>query len=228
MRAVHDLLQRREERFCRHPFFSILGDAASVDEVLPFASGVAFWALAFQDLLRLNEGMVRDPYLRKIARHHRVEDTGHDLWLLGDLRKLGVDHVDVAWLFSEQNSATRLASYALLSEVFRAPTDVCRIVLLLTVESSGSVFFQRIARFMEARTNLTTLQYFSRSHLEVEAAHQMWENRIQTEIFGREVAAVERQAALDVVSRAYDAFEAMFDGIVARIQGQRAPRAHVA
>ena len=87
--------------------------------------------------------------VRKIVRHHRAEDAGHERWFLDDLAAMQIPAPDVRWLFGERHSPTRDAAYALVSEVYRTTDDRLRLVLVKTLESAGHVFFGRVAAIVE-------------------------------------------------------------------------------
>jgi hypothetical protein len=180
---------------------------------LSFAPDLTFWVMAFQDILRLNATLTRDPQMRKIVRHHRAEDAGHDRWFLDDLAAMQIPAPDVRWLFGERHSPTRDAAYALVSEVYRATDDRLRLVLVKTLESAGHVFFGRVAAFVERVGLSKVLKYFSFSHLEVEKNHQVFEEEISRIVSGIRLPPKLRTEAKQLVDRCYVAFGTMFDAM---------------
>jgi hypothetical protein len=180
---------------------------------LSFAPDLTFWVMAFQDILRLNAKLTQDPTIRKIVRHHRAEDLGHERWFLDDLAAMQVPAPDVRWLFGERHSSTRDAAYALMSEVYRTTDDRMRLVLVKTLESAGHVFFGRIAAAVEKAGWTKMLKYFSFSHLEVEKNHEVFEEEISRTVSGIKLAPKARAEAKQLVDRCYAAFTAMFDAI---------------
>ena len=180
--------------------------------------------MAFQDVLRLNATLTRDPQIREIVRHHRAEDAGHERWFLDDLAAMQIPAPDVRWLFGERHSPTRDAAYALMSEVYRASDDRLRLVLVKTLESAGHVFFGRVAAAVERAGWTKSLKYFSFSHLEVEKNHQVFEDEISRDGVGDAARARRlRSEAKRLVDRCYAAFGTMFDAICAR-RGPPVPR----
>ena len=131
-------------------------------------------------------------------------------------------------LFGDDHRAVRDASYALVAEVFRAASDVERIVLVLALESTGHVFFDRLARTVEAAGYTDRLRYFSAHHLQVEHAHALFEAKMQACLDARALSPDERDRALALVDRVYDAFDLMFDALATTLAvGVRpAPTAH--
>src|SRR6185312_10890845 len=117
------------------------------------APRLAFWVMSFQDILRLNEQMVNDPVLKRIARHHRDEDLGHERWFLEDIAKLTGGPLTISALYGRASASTRDAAYQLITEVYRATDDRLRIVLVLVLESTGHVFFGRTATLTNAATH---------------------------------------------------------------------------
>ena len=128
----------------------------------------------------------------------------------------------VEWLFGRHHACTRDAAYALVAEVFRVDDDRLRVPLLLTLEAAGHVFFGRVAQFVEHAGMGHALRYFSFSHLEVEHNHQVFDNELDRRIAAMELGPAVRASAIALVDRCYDAFNAMFDGLVLAQQG-RAP-----
>jgi len=212
MRTLRACIAERQASFARHPLFAQL-DRAPADEVLSALPRLAFWVMAFQDVLRLNERLVTDPALKRIARHHKAEDAGHERWFLDDLAQLAIATPDLRVLFGAHHRATRDATYALVAEVFRAESDLERIVLVLVLESTGHVFFDRVSRFVEAHGLSDKLRYFSDYHLEIEHAHSVFEERMQAQLDERILSRDEAARMTALVDRSHAAFQAMFDGL---------------
>ncbi len=225
MKAVQEHIAQKQLEFSHHPFFSRLCNDQSGQAAAKFAPRLVFWVMAFQDVLRLNEQRVRDPRLRKIARHHRAEDAGHDRWFLSDLTALGVQAPDVAHLFGAAHLTTRDAAYALVAEVFRAARDHERIALLLSLEAAGHVFFEASATYFERVGAPHAIRYFSRHHIEIERDHEMFEERMKGLLEQIALSAEELQRALAMVDRVHAAFTTMFDGLLAVLDrmSQRPP-----
>jgi hypothetical protein len=159
--------------------------------------------------------------LKKVARHHRLEDAGHEKWFLHDKKYMGAINIDasgdtndVSWLYSKETQLTRDAAYAILAEVYKANDEILNIVLLLTIESSGHVFFEKVAKQVKKTGEDKNLKYFSTSHLEVEMAHAIFEEEMERSLFSRQVPVNIRRDALKLVDRCYDAFNKMFDGLI--------------
>src|SRR4051795_12458058 len=213
MKFVEAHVAKKQAEFANHAFFSEQRAGSGLWGALSFAPDLTFWVMAFQDVLRLNAALTRDPKMRKIVRHHRAEDAGHERWFLEDLAAMQIPAPDVRWLFGERHTPTRDAAYALVSEVYRTTDDRLRLVLVKTLESAGHVCFGRVAAFVE-RVGLTkVLKYFSFSHLEVEKNHQVFEDEISRIVSGMRLEPKVRTEAKRLVDRCYVAFGTMFDAM---------------
>jgi hypothetical protein len=220
MQTVRAHVETKQREFDRHPVLERLrGDDSSL---LPrLAPRLTFWVMVFQDVVRKNEQLLTNPALRRIARHHLAGSAHHDEWFRSDLATLGVAAPSVPEIFDRSHEVARLASYAIASEVYTAPNDACRITLLLAIESAGQVFFEAVASHVE-RTRAPTdppLQYFSRSHLEAEKKHAVFERNADAYLPSMPLPPPTRRQALRLVERTYRAFLAMFDDIERRLAG---------
>jgi len=215
MKLVEAHVAKRQADFCKHAFFADDTVGTGLWGALSFAPDLTFWVMAFQDVLRLNATLTRDPTIRKIVRHHRAEDAGHERWFLDDLAAMQIPAPDVRWLFGERHTPTRDAAYALMSEVYRATDDRLRLVLVTTLESAGHVFFGRVAQVVEQAGWSKSLKYFSFSHLEVEKNHQVFEDEIARTVAAMRLEPKLRAEAKQLVDRCYAAFTTMFDALCA-------------
>ena len=221
MKAVEVYVDKKQTEFRGHPFFSEERLGSSLTGVISFAPDMTFWVMAFQDVLRLNAALTKDPTIRKIVRHHRAEDAGHERWFLEDLASMQVPSPDVRWLFGQHHAPTRDAAYALMSEVFRTTDDRMRLVLVKVLESAGHVFFGNVAAAVERSGWTRALKYFSFSHLEVEKNHQVFEDEIAKIVSGIKLEPKARAEAKQLVDRCYAAFVSMFDAICDSSSRQR-------
>lgn len=221
MKTIQAYIDSKQQEFMNHPFFDVLAQLNSLEEISYFVPELTFWAMTFQDILRLNEERVTDPYLKKVARHHRLEDAGHEKWFLHDKKYMGglssdksCNKDDVAWLYSKESQLTRDAAYSIMSEIYKIDDEILNIVLLLTLESSGHVFFEKVAKQVKKTGEDKNLKYFSSSHLEVELAHAIFEEEMERNLFARTVPVNIRREALKMIDRCYEAFNKMFDGLI--------------
>lgn len=219
MKAIEAYIESKQNEFIDHPFFEKLEQLNNLEEINYFVPELTFWAMTFQDILRINEEKVSDPYLKKIARHHRMEDAGHEKWFLHDKKYLSEltqdgNKDDVAWLYGKELQLTRDAAYAILAEIYKIDDELLNVVLLLTLESSGHVFFEKVANQVKKAGGDDALKYFSSSHLEVEMAHAIFEEEMESKLYERKVSINTRREALKMIDRCYDAFYKMFDGLI--------------
>lgn len=217
MKTIQSYIDAKQQEFANHPFFDVLEQMNTLEDIASFVPELTFWAMTFQDILRINEERVTDPYLRKIARHHRLEDAGHEKWFLHDKDYMtGVNGAkeDITWLFGKETQLTRDPAYAILSEVYKSENELINIALLLVIESSGHVFFEKIVKQVQQTGEDKNLKYFSSSHFEVELAHALFEEEMERQLYARPVPVKVRREALKMVDRCYDAFSKMFDGLL--------------
>jgi hypothetical protein len=217
MKTIQAYIDSKQQEFMNHPFYDVLEQLNSLEEISYFVPELTFWAMTFQDVLRLNEERVTDPYLKKIARHHRLEDAGHEQWFLHDKNYMsGSDSTneDINWLFGKETQLTRDPAYAILSEVYKSDNEWLNIVLLLVIESSGHVFFEKVVKQVQKTGEDKNLKYFSSSHFEVELAHALFEEEMERKLYSKPLPTKVRREALKMVDRCYDAFNKMFDGLI--------------
>lgn len=221
MKTIQLYIDSKQNEFMNHPFFSLLEGLNSLEEISYFVPELTFWAMTFQDILRINEERVTDPYLKKVARHHRLEDAGHEKWFLSDKKYISeltndpaCGRDDVAWLYSKDSQLVRDAAYAIMSEIYKLDEEILNVALLLTLESSGHVFFEKVVKQVKKTGEDKNLKYFSSSHLEVEMAHALFEEEMERKIFERQLSISARREALKMIDRCYDAFNKMFDGLI--------------
>lgn len=221
MKTIQAHIDSKQQEFMNHPFFNVLEGLNSLEEIGYFVPELTFWAMTFQDILRLNETKMSDPYLKKVARHHRLEDAGHEKWFLHDKKYMNEKSLnknlkqdDIAWLFSKDCELTRDAAYSLMSELYRPQDEMVRIAFVLTLESTGHVFFEKVSKQVKKTGEDKNLQYFSTSHLDVEMAHAVFEEEMEKKLFERELSLEVRREALQMIDRCYEAFNSMFDGLL--------------
>lgn len=216
MKAIQNYIDAKQAEFANHPFFDVLEQLETLEDIGSFVPELTFWAMTFQDILRINEERVTDPYLKKIARHHRLEDAGHEQWFLHDRDYMtGISGVneDINWLFGKETQLTRDPAYAILSEVYKSENEMVNIALLMVIESSGHVFFEKIVKQVQKTGEDRNLKYFSSSHFEVELAHALFEEEMERKLYERPLSVKVRRDALKMVDRCYGAFNKMFDGL---------------
>ncbi len=221
MNTIETYIEAKQQEFMHHPFFSTLSRLKNLEEISYFIPELTFWAMTFQDILRLNEEKVSDPYLKKIARHHRLEDAGHEKWFLHDKKYLAnlfqnnaCKKNDIAWLYSKETQITRDAAYTIMAEIYNTEDERVNIALLLTLESTGHVFFEKVADQVKSTGKDKKLKYFSSSHLEVELAHALFEEKMEEKLFAIKMPIPIRRATLKMIDRCYNAFNKMFDGLL--------------
>ena len=218
MKTVQAHIALKQKAFENHHFFDVLKQLKSLKEFDYFVPELTFWIMTFQDVLRLNEERITDPHLKMIAHHHRTEDAGHELWFLHDrsyLSNKASNDVDIRWLFGKETRPMRDPAYAILAEIYKSESEWLNIVLLFVIESSGHVFFEKVADQVDKTGEGSELKYFSRSHLDAERSHAMFQVEDEHTLYAAPLPAKIRQDAIQLVDRCYDDFHKMFDGLVA-------------
>jgi hypothetical protein len=220
MKQVRQHIKDRQSRFGEIKFFDALEqyEATSTVGALSFIRGLTFFVMAFQDILRLNEEQVKDRELHIIARHHRLEDKGHDVWFLHDLQEVDGNLPDVGEIFSSAHTVTRDTAYRLIGEVFKATDDRTNIALLLVLESTGHVFFNRVVEFLERIEDTRNLYYFARGHLDIELGHELFEKRMDAVIDAIDLTDAERATVLKAVDNSFDAMTGMLENLTEQVK----------
>lgn len=218
MKSVVEQISVQTERFRMRPLFDVMDRKGRPSEVRSLVSSLTFFVFAFQDVLRINEERVADPRLRQIAKVHRREDAGHDIWFLNDMEKLEAKR-DVRWVFGPEHQLVRECSFEVVAEALRAEDDATRIALLLALESAGHVFFGKAFPFCEDVGTDLSLEYFSRPHWEVEVDHDVFGQPQLDLLEGIGLSTLERDRSSATVERVFAALTRMvdhfYDGILA-------------
>jgi hypothetical protein len=228
MIQVLSAIEHAAKEFEKRPYFRLLEGPGSRRDVQILVPAATFFVFAFQDMLRLNYERVQDPEIKKIARQHRMEDAGHELWFISDMRKLGVER-DIVWLFSKHHRATRDASLELIGEVLHADDDYQRIAIPLVLEAGGHVYFSRIFHFFERCGVDSDLEYFAEAHWRVEQAHEVFDVEQGQTLERMVLSGAVRKRAIDMAARMFASMTRMVDDIHAQIEASRrgAPRSDV-
>lgn len=170
MKSVIEAIEAEAHTFAAHEFFELMRGEGTVAELRAVTAGLTFFVLAFQDLLRINESRIEDECLRELAHQQRIEDLGHERWLLADQKELGSEP-SLEQIFSTQSGVFRDVAFELISEVFRADHDATRLAIPLAMEASGRVSLPAIARYFSGCGHAS--RFFSQRHVEIEAGHDI-------------------------------------------------------
>jgi len=209
---VKRYIEQKQAEHRNHPFFERLKNESNFHNALAFIPKLTFWVMAFQDILRMVPARVSSKALRRIANHHKIEDSGHDKWFLDDLKYLYPENnYSIMWLFSKENQRIREITHSIVAEVFKASYEHQRVVLILVLESGGHVFFGNVAQYVTNKGFEAYLQYFSNTHLEVEKSHAVFEEELNKQIFSLELSLAERTETIAMIDRVYDGLNTMLD-----------------
>ncbi|MGF2034630.1 MAG: hypothetical protein RMZ43_004760 [Nostoc sp. CmiVER01] len=212
MKTIDKYIIKKQIKLAKHPLFIQITKENSLENMRLLAQYLSFWVMSFQDIIRINEMQITDSKIHKIAHHHLVEDMGHEQWFLSDLQEMKVEEPNLKLLYSRDYVFTRDATYAIISEVFRASSDVERVALIMSLESTGRIFFQYTASLVKRVGYSSKLKYFSIHHLDIEKNHELFEQEMQKFLNSIHLSEDEEEKICGIVDRVYQAFTIMFDG----------------
>jgi hypothetical protein len=217
--AVKEVLASIEElsrEFSKLTYFRLLEGPGARSDVEIMARGLSFFVMSFQDMLRLNAVHMTDPVLKQMAVGQRKDDSGHDRWFLNDLEKLRLAP-DLRWLFSKRHQQTRDTSYEIIAQIFGASSDPARLVVGLSLEATGGVYFSRVHKFF-ARFGLGHgLRFFSQHHWDVEQSHALFEGEMQQQLHGIALTDAQRREALAAAARTFRAVGKMCEDLCSKM-----------
>lgn len=218
-------IEFRQNELLQHAYIKRLEAKASTADVAVTARGLAFFVMAFQDVLRVSAERANDPVLAPMIKNHYGEDAGHEQWFLGDLEKLGID-VNVPFLFSPEHTLCREVGFELVGEAMVAD-DAKRLALVLSLEAIGHVFFERVISCLEAFGEGDNLQYFGRFHQDIENSHALFEGDAQDQLSKFVLERGRFDAARAAVDRTFDLMQGLAADLLTRIHAQDAAKAKV-
>ncbi|MCY1057632.1 hypothetical protein [Nannocystis sp. SCPEA4] len=213
MHHVRTHLQRSADQFARHPFFARLRPAGELRHALAFARGLSFWVYVFQDVIRLNAALAREPRLQALLVRHAEEDRGHEQWFHADLLEIFGAPVALDELFAPEFADARAGALAIAAEVFRLSDDRLRVVLVDALEAAATVGFTRFAAHVRASGFTDRLKYFDGRHLAVEADHELHTEHVDRELDAIVLSAETRAEAVALIDRVFAAFAQIFTAL---------------
>ncbi|HVU05986.1 MAG TPA: hypothetical protein VHE30_29755 [Polyangiaceae bacterium] len=224
MKSLKKTIHAHQTELRNHRLFHALGELSTVEPLARLARGCAWLPMVFQDVLRLNLERVRGTDFERFAIHHRDEDAGHEIWFLSDLRALGVESLGIEELFAEEFRPIRDACYALTAEIFAVSTGAQRIGFILSLEATGHVFFENVARAVDRVCPDLPLRYFSQFHLGVEKAHDLFTEQTESDLDRIVLGEAEHAEAEELVARTMRIFDDVFSYFADRMADEP-PRA---
>lgn len=227
MRTFKKLIKLHQSELSNHALFELIESAQSTEPLARMARALSWWPMVFQDMLRINFERVAGSEYARAAKCHRDEDAGHEKWFLEDLRAFDVEAPGLEELFSPSFQPIRDACYALLAEVHGAPTPEQRLALLLTLESTGHIFFEKIADATHRVCPELPLRYFAHFHLGVEKDHDLFADKTEEEIEHVDLSDAERARCNEMLKRVYHAFGIMFSYLEESARQSPRPVSHV-
>lgn len=186
-----------------HAFLEQLQGIGTLEKLQRLLPRLAFFTLAFQDVLRLAHAHCIEPEYRDLARGLELGDKGHDRWYLDDLTRLGMP-INVDWLFSEHQAISRDVAYGLVSQVTRTAHDSVRLAVLLSLEAMAGEFFVRISGFTAQLGLAGGLTYFGVTHLEAEEGHDVFSEDGREVLSKLVIPHAARGEAIGAVERTFE------------------------
>ncbi|HLL52869.1 MAG TPA: hypothetical protein VK447_04935 [Myxococcaceae bacterium] len=212
MKTVQAHITENQLNAALHPLFARLDGNAALAEVLPFFSGLSFWVVAQQDLLRQVDGQMQDLKLRKVARFFRAQAAGQDTWFMNDVMKVEGSTPDTHELSGPRHAVARQAALAVMAEAQAASSDAERLAVLQALEAANYLLVEAVASWFERIGMPAPLQFFSVDHLDAMAEHDVLRNQIDGIVAGIELSEEESASACARVERIFAAFRAVLDG----------------
>lgn len=204
MKTIQEDIKTKQAEFVLCPLINHIRKRLPLQQTMGFAPYLAFWVMTFQDILRLNEVLTKDPQLREFAHHHRQEDAGHERWFLQDLEFMfDTEKLTIEWLYGPSCSAIRDGSYAVMAELLKAESDQQRTVLLLALESTSQIFSKEITSYVYDMGYGEKLTYFSKTHCDAENEHAMYEDDGEKQLHAIQLTPQEREKAIALVDHIY-------------------------
>lgn len=221
MKHVLASIEAQTVPFAKLTYFRLLERPGARSDIEVMARGLSFFVLSFQDMLRLNARLVKDPELEALALGQRKDDAGHDLWFLNDVQKLELEP-DVRWLFSKRHEQTRDTSYEIISQILAAPSDAARLAVGLALEATGGVYFSRVYRFFSGFGLSEGFQFFSRQHWDAEQSHDIRESDVHERLLAIELSPEARAQALAAAEATFGAISRMCEDLSSKMLEARA------
>ncbi len=219
MKTIQEYIATKQEIFAQGALFTHLRKRLPLHQTMGFAPYGAFWVMTFQDILRLNEILTKDPKLKEFAYHHMQEDSGHESWFMQDLSVMfDAEQLTIDWLYGPDCSDIRDASYTIMAEMIKAESDQLRTVVLLTLESTSQIFSKEITSYIYDMGYGEKLKYFSKTHCDAENEHAMYEEEGEQLLHTIKFTPQEKEKAIALVDYIYAIFHSMFDSVVKKIE----------
>lgn len=209
MRALQKFISERQNELRAHSLFELLETSSSLDGIACMARSLAWLPMVFQDVLRLNSARVQGR-LQGVADFDRSESSGHDIWFLQDLRTLKQEPPSLEELFGPEYQPLRDACYSIIAEIHRSESDAQHVALLLALEPTGRLFFERVSAAVARIDSGLELRYFSRGHLTAENEYDLATETRLAQIERLALGEDERELCEAMVGRIYDAMSDVF------------------
>lgn len=214
MKQVLELIENKKREFGQLPFFQFMKDKTQhPKQRLAWAPCLAPLAMSFADVWKYYfRDETTEDQIQKLINRHTYEDDDHWVWYLEDIQKLGLnksltlnDGLKFAW--SEQTKKTRLVSYEVVINVFKADP----VIKLAAIEAVEATFHEVLAVTIPTTIELQNIthkdySYFGGHHSDVEEGHTIRTGDMRYYLENIEMTDEQKNKAFDVVEKIFLAF----------------------
>ena len=182
MKEVLRFVEMRVADGRQHPFIMWLDNdkIPAKDRLTRWLQTAAIFVFGFKDIhsmvLPYPQSEANTDEIKHAINAHAEEDSNHWAWYLSDLKKLDLDQTQtftesLRYLWSEQTSMQRFATYRLCQLIDRAQDPVIRYCIVKAIEAFGEIIFQTTTRVSKELLNETgiKLDYLGEIHSERES-----------------------------------------------------------
>lgn len=225
MKTLVMYIEAKQKELMDNPFFHELKKTNDLKKLNQYIQKITFWIMTFQDILRLNESRVQDPFWQKILHKHRMENSGYQQWFLHDKKciekmcgqDLQMDELSLLYHLDSQH--IRDASYAIMAEVYKMEDDDMRVVYLWIIEAAVYVFFEKFAKQVNKIDVTNRLKYFSSSYFDFEVSYEFFEEETKKLLSSKLLSINKRRDGLRLIDRCFKLFNQMFLGLSSTCHG---------
>ena len=207
-------IKKKKSDFASLPFFDYLKNS-SLDPLqrLSFAPCAAPFIMSFADL---NKYVLREEpttnKIQELINQHSYEDDHHWQWFLEDIDKLGFNtsqsFVDtLSFLWSNDTIAPRKICLDLYRLTYEASPEL-KLVIVETIEATGSVFLSSAQRVAQELKELTQkdYRYFGAHHFSIDSNHSIVSDEHENFVENITLSIDQKKLAFEIVNKIFEVF----------------------